>query len=88
MSNKIGLDLYPAGKAGPVMEFGCASTTVSVQGSVIVPVTADQMRPAVNLSAKASEGKQVPESFAGGPKDILEESVNSAPFEPTGWHSR
>jgi len=36
------------------------------------------------LKAKASRGKQTPESFAGGPKDILEESFNSAPFEQTG----
>jgi hypothetical protein len=82
--NEIGLDLYPARKAGPVVEFSCGSTTVSVQGSVIVPVTADKMLLTVNLKAKASEGKQRPENFVGGPKDILEESVDGAPFEPTG----
>jgi hypothetical protein len=49
-----------------------------------VPVTANKMRPTVTLKAKAAKGIQKPESFAGGPKDILEESVNGAPLEPTG----
>jgi len=83
-SNKIGLDLYPVGKTGPVMEFSCGITTVSVQGSVIAPVSADKMSLTQALKAKALKGKQKPEGFAGGPKDILEESFNSAPFEQTG----
>jgi hypothetical protein len=83
-TNKIGLDLYPVGRTGPVMEFSCASTTVSVQGSVIVPVTADKMSVTQALKAKASKGKQTPENFEGGPNDILEESFNSAPLEQTG----
>jgi hypothetical protein len=83
-SNKIGLHLYPARKGGPVMEFSCGSTTVLVQGSVIVPVTADKLLPALELKAKASKGKQKPESFAGGSKDVLEESVDGGRFEPVG----
>ena len=82
--NKLGLDLYPAGKSGPLMEFSCGSTTVSVQGSVIVPVTADKMALTQALKFKASKGKQTPESFEGAPKDILEESFNGAPFEQVG----
>ena len=83
-SNKIGIDLYPVGRTGSVMEFSCGITTVSVQGSVIAPVSADKMSLTQALRAKASKGKQAPESFVEGPKDILEESFNGAPFEETG----
>jgi len=83
-SNKIGLQLYPAGKTGPLMVFSCASTTVSVQGSFIVPVTADKMLLSSTLKAAAAKGKQRPESFVGGAKAILEESVNSAKPEQAG----
>ncbi len=82
--NKIGLDLYPAGKSGPVMEFACGSTTVTVQGSVIVPIKPNKMSSTQALKFKAAKGKQKPESFVAGPKDILEESFNSPPFEQTG----
>jgi FG-GAP repeat len=82
--NKIGLDLFPVGRTGPLMEFSCASTTVSVQGSVIVPVTANKMLLTVTVKAAATKGKQKPENFVGGPKDTLEESVNGGSFEQTG----
>ncbi len=82
--NKIGLDLFPVGKTGPLMEFSCAGTAVSVQGSVIVPVTANKMELAGTLKASATTGKQKPENFVGEPKDILEESLNGGGFGQTG----
>ncbi len=82
--NKIGLDLFPDGKTGPLMEFGCASTTVSVRGSVIVPVTANKMLLAVTVKASGKTGKQIPEHFVGEPKDILEASFNGGGFKQTG----
>jgi hypothetical protein len=82
-SNKIGLELYPA-NAGPVMEFDCEGTTVSVSGSVIVPVKTNKMLVTQALTFKATKGKQKPEEFVGGPKDILEMSVNGAPVEQAG----
>ena len=66
--NKIGLDLFPVGKTGPLMEFSCASTTVSVQGSVIVPVTANKMLLTETVKASAGKGEQKPEAFVGGSK--------------------
>ena len=82
--NKIGLDLFPVGKTGPIMDVSCGSTTISVQGSVIVPVKSNKMSLTQTLKFKATKGKQKPESFVGEPKDILEASVNGAPFEQTG----
>lgn len=83
-SNKIGLDLFPAGKAGPMMEFSCAGTAVVIQGSVIVPMKANKMLLNVELRTNAANGKQKPEAFAGMPADILEESLAQAPFEQVG----
>ena len=82
--NKVGLDLYSAGRFGPVVEFACGSTAVTVRGSVIVPIKTDKTLPTEALKLKAAKGKQKPEGFVGDPKDVLEESFNSAPFEQTG----
>jgi len=83
-NDEIGLDLYPVGKTGPLMEFSCGLTTVSIQGSVIVPVKTNKMSLTQALKFKASKGKQTPEGFVGEPKDILEASFNGAPYEQTG----
>jgi hypothetical protein len=82
--DKVALELYPVGKTGPLMEFSCAGTGVSVRGSVIVPVKPDKMSLTQALKFKATKGKQKPESFEGGPKAILEESFNGGTFEQTG----
>ncbi len=82
--NKIGLALYPVGKAGLLAEFTCGATKVAVRGSVILPLKADKMEPTLALKAKATKGKQKPESFAGGAKDVLEESFNGGSFEQAG----
>ncbi len=82
--DRAGLDLYPVGKAGAVVEFSCGSTTVAVQGSVIVPFTADKMLLTVKLKASATSGKQKPEKLLEGPTDVLEESFDREAFEQTG----
>ena len=83
-SNKLALELYPATKSGPFMEFDCGLSTVSVHGALIVPVTSNKMLPSLSLKAKASKAKQKPESLAGGPKEVLEASVNGQPIEAAG----
>jgi len=82
--DKLGLDLVPTGGAGAVMEFSCGSTAVAVRGSVIVPLEANKMATSSALEFKASKGKQKPESFAGGPTDVLEASFAGAPYEAIG----
>jgi len=83
-ADKIALELFPVTEAGPVMEFSCAGTALSVRGSVIVPVASEKMLVTDMLKARASGGKQKPESFAGGPKEVLEESVGGAAYEQAG----
>ena len=58
------------------MEFSCGSTSVTVQGSVIVPLKADKMSFTQALKFKAAKGKQKPERFVAGAKDVLEASFN------------
>lgn len=57
---------------------------MSARGSVIVPLTANKMLTTVNLKAKAAKGKQKPEEFVEGAKEVLEESLNGAPFAQAG----
>jgi FG-GAP repeat len=83
-TNKIAFDLFPVGKTGMVMEFSCGGTEVSVQGSLIVPVSANKMLLTSTLKYSASKGKQKPEMFVGEPKDILEASFNKEVFAQTG----
>jgi hypothetical protein len=82
--NAIGLDLLPAAEAGPVMEFECGVTAVSVRGSVIASVSRNAMKLTTNLVYAQTAGKQKPEGFAGEPKDVLEASFGEAPFEQIG----
>jgi hypothetical protein len=83
-SNKIGLELFPAGKAGAFMEFTCGLTTVTLRGAVIVPVVANKMLTATTLKYSASRGKQHPERFLGEPAAILEASFGNKAYEQTG----
>jgi hypothetical protein len=82
--SKVGLDLFPALNGGPVMAFACGASSLSVRGSVVAPLKADRMSSAQALGFKASKGRQKPESLAGAPKDVLEESFDGAPFEQAG----
>jgi hypothetical protein len=85
IKNQIGLDLFPVGKTGAVMEFSCGTTPVSVRGSVIGVTAKNAMKLTSPLTYAAStKGKQKPESFVGEPKDVLEASFGEEPFEQIG----
>ena len=83
-SDRLGLDLSAAGGAGTLLQFTCGATSVSVRGSVIAPLKANKPSLAQKLKFKASKGLQKPEGFAGGPRDVLEESVGAGPYEQAG----
>jgi len=82
--NKIGLELFPVGKAGPFMEFSCGLTTVTLRGAVIVQVVANKMLTVTTLKYSATRGKQHPERFVGEAAAILEASFGGGAFEQTG----
>ena len=69
---KVALDLFPIGKAGPVMEYTCeGSATTTLVGSVLAPVVAGKMLTTATLKFTATAGKQKPERFEGGEQDVL-----------------
>ena len=88
LKNRIGLDLFPVGNTGFVMEFSCGATPVSVRGSLIVPVAANRMLLTSRLIYAASKGRQRPEGFVGEPKAVLEASFDLGPFEQMGLKLR
>jgi hypothetical protein len=72
ITDKIGLDLFPRGKTGAVMEFSCGTTPVVVQGSAIGVSASNAMKLTSTVAYSYSlKYKQNPESFVGEPKDIL-----------------
>jgi hypothetical protein len=77
--DKIGLELFPAGKAGPALTFSCGLTSVSVQGAVVAPVRTDRMSATQTLKFKATRGGQRPLGFVEGPEEVLEASFDGAP---------
>ena len=80
--NKIALSLSPAG--GVLFEAVCGGSSVPVRGSVLVPVKANTMALTPKLKFKAKNGIQEPERFEGGPKEALEGSFYTHPFERAG----
>jgi hypothetical protein len=82
-SDGIGLELHAAGN-GTLMEFRCGPVPISVRGSVILPVKTNKMLGELELKGKESQARQAPEAFVGGPKAILEGSVEHRAYEQAG----
>ena len=83
-SSKISLDLFPVGASGPLMEFTCGASSISIKGSVLVPVGTNKMVAGATLKYAQTSGKQKPEKLEGMPKDTLEASIAEGPYEQMG----
>lgn len=81
---KIGEDIYPIGHTGPVADFTCAGVAMSISGSIISPLTANSMKLTLQVKTKALKGKQKPESFAGGPSQVLMSQIEAGTPEQAG----
>ena len=84
IKDKIALDLFPVGNAGPFAEFSCAGLPIVIRGSVLLPVLANKMALTNKLKFVAVKGKQKPERFVGGPADVLEMSAGGGAYEQIG----
>jgi hypothetical protein len=81
----VALDLYPDGRTGPFMQYTCSgAAATSVTGSVLIAVKAGKMETASKLKLKASKGKQKPEAFEGGERDVLLSSIGGGAAEQDG----
>jgi len=72
----VGLELKPTGFTAPiVVSYECggagSGVRVSEHGSVIASISSDEMSTSFQLQFKISQGHQNPESFEGGPEDVL-----------------
>ncbi len=71
------LVLYPAGRSGPFLEYACATTGQAVlYGAVIAPVHSGKMLKTTAFKLAASAGRQKPESFEGGLREVLTDSLD------------
>jgi hypothetical protein len=87
--DKVGLDLYPSGaglsKEELLAEFACGGVPYKWRGPVIVPFPTNKVAIKYTLKYAETAGKQKPERFEGGPKQVLETSLSGGAFEQSGW---
>jgi len=84
-SNKIASNLYKQGnRGGEIVEFECVGFVIKVKGTVLFPVTTNKMLATATIKFAASGGKQKPEKFETGPKEILESKFGGGLFEQSG----
>lgn len=81
--DKLGNDLGPA-EGTQFTEFECGPAKDKVRGHVISPIKSNAMASSQTVKFTAKAGKQKPEKFVGGEKQILESSLAGAPFEQAG----
>jgi alpha-tubulin suppressor-like RCC1 family protein len=84
-TNRIGMELYPAGEAEALLEAHCGSSALVVRGAVIAAATpVNNMSSTFTLKFKQSKGKQSPEAFEGEPTAVLEVSIGGGLFVQAG----
>jgi hypothetical protein len=78
--DKPGISLKPT-TGEQLVEFACGGLVVKVKGSVILPVPGNAMKLSAAVKLTQAKGKQKPEEFVGGPKEILECKFSAAAYE-------
>jgi hypothetical protein len=81
---KIGQNLYPVGRSGPMASFTCSGISTSITGSIISPLVSNAMKFSTQVKTKAAGGKQKPESFVGETPEPLMSKLNEEPAEQAG----
>ncbi len=86
--HKTALDLFPQAPEETFIEFSCGAViTVSVKGSVLVPIKPDKMAATFTLKFKAKHGFQTPEYYEEGGvkiKDILLSDFAGKGYDQSG----
>jgi alpha-tubulin suppressor-like RCC1 family protein len=78
---KVALDLFAETSGQPVLAFTCGAVPVTIRGSLLVKLGAGKMSTTETLKYAGTAGKQKPEKFEGGLKDVLESSFSEGPVE-------
>ncbi|HST35494.1 MAG TPA: hypothetical protein VLK25_02540 [Allosphingosinicella sp.] len=82
--DKIGESLFPVGHSGPLAELKCGGVPMTISGSIISPVSTNAMKLTAQVKSKAAKGKQKPESFVGGPTEVLITTIEGGTPEQAG----
>jgi hypothetical protein len=84
-TKETGVDLSPAVAGANVAEFECAGIKIVVRGSVIGVITPlNKKTKAYTVKFVQKAGKQKVTKLEGGPKDVLETSINGGAFVESG----
>ncbi len=76
VTNHVAVDLFPAGKSGALLEYGCGGGAAeALSGSVIAPVVSNKMQTSSTLKFSQSAGLQKPQAFEEGPTDVLANAI-------------
>lgn len=72
------LALYPLERSGPFLEYTCDTTSglAVIDGSLISPVVGGKTTKTTTFKLVASGGRQKPESFEGGLREVLTNSLS------------
>jgi hypothetical protein len=83
--DKVANRFVPTG-GGHFVDFACGGIAVEVRGAVLNNVVANAMKLTATVKFVAKGGKQKPEKFLGGEKEVLESKFSNVPgeFEQSG----
>lgn len=82
--NKIGEQLFPVGRTGPIAAFSCEGMKMTLAGSIISPVAENAMKLTTTIHSKASKGKQNPVNFVGETPEPLMATIEGGSPEQGG----
>ena len=83
IGNKIGTALTLA-ESLQLAVFLCGTSSVEIQGSIILPLHANVMKTIATINLVQSNDRQKPENFVNGPKQVLMSSFAGGPFKQMG----
>ena len=83
----VALDIFPVSRAGPIATFTCGADSLVLQGSVLAPISVDEMSETLSVDYTAKKGKQKVTHLEGEPSDVLSMSLSGGAFEQIGLTS-
>ncbi|HUA75524.1 MAG TPA: IPT/TIG domain-containing protein [Solirubrobacteraceae bacterium] len=83
VKDKAGLVISPVASGGPVAQFVCGGTSITIDGSVIGQLATNKQKPTLKLKFAVKKGAQEPSAIPGGPTAVLSASVGGGPEQAT-----
>jgi len=81
----IAVDIYPAGRKGPFMQYTCTgSAPTTLSGGLIAPVTSGKAMTSSALKFSQAAGRQKPESIEGAEHEQEQDALTNGSGEQVG----